>query len=107
MNKDTEFDTDLTVQSFAYVAKQLARSSTALTGSAQYQEILNEAERHRNALRLMQRDAFDLAEQGLRKKTLSKAEYQQARAHAARSIAQAQQAIMHIAAEYAPHKLAA
>ncbi|HEY0843819.1 MAG TPA: hypothetical protein VGE12_00525 [Noviherbaspirillum sp.] len=100
MSTATRFEADLTVQSFAYVAKQLAPT-------AQYEQILSEAERHRSALRLMQRDAFALAELELRKQTLTRAEFQQLRETAAQKIAQAEQAINRIAAQYAPHKIAA
>lgn len=107
MNTHTQFEPDLTVQSFAYSARQLARSSAALAPSAQYEQILGEAEKHRSALRLMQRDVFEMTEQGLRKQTLSRAEFQRVREAAARKIDQAQQAISRIAAQYAPHRLAA
>lgn len=107
MNIATKIDTDLTVQSFAYMARQLAQSPAASAPSAQYELILSEAEKHRNALRLMQRDAFEMAEQGLRTQTLTKAEFLRLRETAAQAIAQAQQAITRIAAQYAPQKLAA
>jgi hypothetical protein len=107
MNIQTRFETDLTIRSFAYVAKQLARSPSALAPSAQYEQILNEAEKHRSALRLVQRDVFEMLEQGLRKQTLTKAEFHRLREAAAQTIAQAQQAITLVAARYAPHKLAA
>jgi hypothetical protein len=107
MNIQTKFETDLTVRSFAYVARQLARSPAALAPSAQYAQILSEAEKHRSALRLMQRDVLDTVEQGLRKRTLTKAEFDRLCATAAHTIEQAQEAITRIAAQYAPHKLAA
>jgi hypothetical protein len=107
MNIQTQFETDLTVRSFAYVAKQLAQSPAAPPPSVQYEQILREAEKHRSALRLVQRDAFEMMEQGLRKGTLTKAEFHRLRETAAQTIEQAQQAINRIAAQYAPRKLAA
>jgi predicted polyphosphate/ATP-dependent NAD kinase len=107
MNIETEIDADLTVQSFAYSAKQLARSSAALAQFAQYEQILAEAEKHRSALRLAQRDVLEMAEQGLRKQTLTKPEFHRLCETAAQQIVQAQQAISRIAAQYAPRKLAA
>lgn len=107
MNIDARIDTDLIVQSFAYTARQLARTSAALATSAQYEQILNEAEKYRSALRLMQRDVFEMAEQGLRRQILTKAEFDRLRETAAQKVAQAQQAITQVAAQYAPHKLAA
>jgi hypothetical protein len=107
MNLRTEIDINLTVRSFAYVAKQLARSSSALGLSARYEQILSEAEKHRSALRLVQRDVFEMAEQELRHQTLTSAECQKVRETAAQRIARAQQTITRIAAQYAPHKLAA
>jgi hypothetical protein len=107
MDIQTKFDTDLTVRAFAYVARQLARSSAALTPSAQYEQILAEAEKHRSALRLVQRDMFELAAQGLRNQTLTKSEFLRLRDTAAQTLEQAQAEITGIAAQYAPHKLAA
>jgi hypothetical protein len=107
MNIQTKFETDLTVRSFAYMARQFARSPAALAPSVQYEQILNEAEKHRSALRLMQRDVVEMLGQGLRKQTLTKAEFHRLRETAAQTIAQAQQAITVIAAQYAPQKLAA
>jgi hypothetical protein len=101
MNAKTEIDPDLTVQSFAYVAKKLALSST------QYEQILNEAEKHRSALRLVERDLCEMAEQAWRNATLTKAEFLRMCERAAMTIARAQQSITQIAARYAPHKLAA
>ena len=103
MDTRNQFEPDLTVQSFAYVARQLARLSAALAPSAQYEQILGEAEKHRSALRLMQRDVFEMTEQGLRGQILSRTEFEAAM----RKIDQAQQAISRIAAQYAPHRLAA
>lgn len=93
-------DTDLIVRSFAYVAKQLAPS-------VQYEQILGEAEKHRSALRLLQRDAHEMAEQALRKHALTKMESERMRDAASQAIAQGQQAISRIAAQYAPHRHAA
>ncbi|MEN3295145.1 MAG: hypothetical protein V7642_4398 [Burkholderiales bacterium] len=107
MNIQTKLETDLTIRSFAYVARQLARSSASLAPSAQYEQILGEAEKHRSALRLVQRDALERAEQGLRKQTLSKAEFHHLRDLTAQTIEQALEEITRIAAQYAPHKLAA
>ena len=98
MKMETKTAADVIVQSFAYKARQLA---------AQYEQILSEAEKHRSALRLVQRDAFEMAEQGLRQQTLTKAECHRLRVSAAQTIALAQQTINGIAAQYAPHKLAA
>jgi hypothetical protein len=107
MNIQTKFEIDLTVRSFAYVARQLTRSRATLAPSAQYELILSEAAKHRSALRLVQRDVFEMAEQGLRKQTLTKAEFHRLREIAAKTIEQAQKEITGIAAQYAPHKLAA
>jgi hypothetical protein len=107
MNIQSKFDTDLTVRSFDYVARQLARSPAALAPSAQYEQILSEAEKHRSALRMVQRDVLEMVEQGVREQTLTKAEFHRLREAVVQTIAQAQQAITHIAAQYAPHKLAA
>ena len=107
MDIQPQFEADLTVRSFAYAAGQLARTHASLAPSAQYERILGEAEKHRSALRLVQRDVFEMAEQGLRKQTLTKAEFHQMCETAAQAIAQAQQAIARIAAQYAPQKLAA
>jgi hypothetical protein len=102
MNNQAKFETDLTVLSFAYVARQLARPP-----SAQYEQILGEAEKHRIALRLVQRDVFERMAEGLRKQALTQAEFRRLCETAAQTIAQAQQAITRIAAQYAPHQLAA
>lgn len=96
----TKFETVLTVRSFAYVAKQLARS-------AQLEQIAGEAEKHRSALRLVQRDVLEQAEHELRKQVLTKAEFDRLRATVARTIEQGQQAIARIAAQYDPQRLAA
>lgn len=102
MTMQARYEIDLTVQSFAYVARKLA----CLQG-AQYEHILDEAEKHRRALRLMQRDVFEMAERGLRERTLTAAECHRLRETAKQTIAQAEQAIAGIAAQYAPHRLAA
>lgn len=102
MIMQAKFETDLTVRSFAYIAEQLARSP-----AAQYDQILSEAEKHCSALRLAQRDIFEMMEQELRKRTLTKAEFLQLRESAAQTVAQARNAITRIAAKYAPRKLAA
>lgn len=107
MSIETEIETNLTVQSFAYMAKQLAGSPVAIAQAAKYAQILCEAEKHCSALRLVQRDVFEMTEHGLRKQTLTKAEFLRMREAATQAIAQAQQAITRIAAQYAPHKLAA
>lgn len=107
MTIQTKLDTDLTVSSFAYVAKQVSRSPAALAPSAQYEQILSEAEKHRSALRLLQRDAFEMLERRWREQTLNKAEFHRLRETTAQTIEQAQQAITLIASQYAPRKLAA
>lgn len=107
MNVQTKFRTDLTIQSFAFVARQVAKSSIALAPSALYAQILSEAEKHRSALRLVQRDVFEMAEQELRKHTLTKTEYRQLCETAAQIVVRAQQEISRILAQYAPQKLAA
>ena len=104
MDMQTKFHADLTVRSFAYVANQLARSSEP---SVHYDQILREAERHCSALRLVERDAVEMAAQALREQKLTKAEFQRWRAAAAQTVATAQAAITRTAAKYAPHKLAA
>lgn len=107
MDIQPKFEADLTVRSFAYVAKQLAVSQSSLAPSAQYERILSEAEKHRSALRMVQRDAFEMADQALRKQTLTKAEFHRMREAVTQTISQAQQAISRIVAQYAPQKLAA
>lgn len=107
MDIQPKFEADLTVRSFAYAAKQLARMHTSLAPSAQYERILAEAEKHRSALRLVQRDVFEMLEQGLRMNTLTKADSDRIRQTATQTVMQAQHAITRIAAQYAPHKLAA
>jgi len=101
MRIEAKVDTDLIIQSFAYLARQLAG------GYAQYEDILSAADKHRSALRLVQRDVLEGAAQRLRAQTLTKEEFQRLCEATARTIAQAQQAITHIAAQYVPHRLAA
>lgn len=103
MNARLKSRADLTTQSFAYIAGKLAQSSH----HSIYEQILAEAEKHRSALRLMQRDAFDSANEGLRTKTLSYVRAQRIRDTAAKTIALAQDAITRIASQYAPQKMAA
>lgn len=102
MNTQTKFQIDLTVRSFAYVAMQLATSP-----SAQFAQILNEAERHRQALRLVQRDVLELANQQWRERALTETAFQRLRKEATRIIEQAQEKISRIAEQYSPQKLAA
>ena len=107
MHIQTRFESDLTVRSFAYVAGRLAEATTGLAPSAQYEQILGEAEKHRSALRLMLRDVLERVEQGLRGQVLTAAECQRLRDAAAPTIEQAQQAISRILAQYAVHPMAA
>jgi hypothetical protein len=102
MTTNTKVEIDLTVRSFSYVAKQLAKSS-----HMQYEQILREAEKHRSALLLIQRDLMDKAEQGLRRKTITRTEFDRVRAAATQAVSQARQTITCIAAQYVPQKLAA
>jgi len=102
MKFTTKLDTDLTVQSFAYMANKLARSP-----GVQYEQILSVAENHRSALRLIQRDVIDLVQAELAKQNVAVSDYQRIRKTIARKIDQAQQAITRIAAQYAPYALAA
>lgn len=99
--------TDLTVRSFAYAAKQLAQSPVAQAPNALYEQVLSEAEKYRSAVRLVQRDVFEMTDQGLRMHTLSRTEFQQLRDSAAQVVAQALEAITRIVAQYSPQKLAA
>ena len=107
MTIKTKFEADLTVRSFAYVAEHLAKSPAGLAPSTYYERILNEAERHRSALRLVQRNVYEMTEQCLRQQTLTKGECQRVRETAARTIARAQETISRIVAQYAPQMLAA
>jgi hypothetical protein len=99
--------TDLTVQSFSYVAGKLAQSADQLLLTALYEEILAEAEKHRSALRLIQRDVFDFVSEGLRTKTLTEARFRRVRDIATKTTELAQDAITRIASQYAPQKMAA
>lgn len=107
MNTQPKLETDLTIRSFAYVATQLARSPAALAPSAQYEKILSEAEKHRSALRLLQRDVFEMIEEGLRKQAFTQSERHQMRETVTHTFEHAQEAISRIARQYAPRKLAA
>ncbi|GAB3537912.1 hypothetical protein GCM10027343_02280 [Noviherbaspirillum agri] len=107
MKSVTHIDTDLIVQAFAYQARQLAAASASCTRTVLYEQILSEAEKHRSALRLAQRDIVEATAQALRKQMLNAAEAECLRESASRGIARALQAIGRIAAHYAPHKLAA
>jgi len=100
MNIQAKLDSALIVRSFAYVAKQLARSG-------QYGNIPSEAEKHLGALRMVQRDVFDMTGQGLRERTLTRAQFQRLRDAAVQATTQGQQAITRVAAQYVPHRLAA
>ena len=102
MNNQTKFQIDLAVQSFAYVARQLASSP-----SAQLEHILAEAEKHRQALRIIQRDVFEMTRQKLRDHDMSERAFLRIRKAATKAIEQAQDAISRIAAQYAPQRLAA
>lgn len=102
MNDLTKFHIDLAVQSFAYVARQLASSP-----SAHYEHIATEAEKHRQALRLMQRDVIEMTRQKLRDREMSEKACQRIRKATTKAIEQAQDAITRIAAQYAPQRLAA
>ena len=70
MTTQNRFDAELTVRSFAYVAKQLAQGAAA--PSALYEQILAEAEKHRAALRVMGRDMVEKVEAALRSRTLTR-----------------------------------
>lgn len=107
MDSEIKTNIDLTVQSFAYIARQLARSPAASDATAPYEQVLNEAEKYRSALRLLQRDVFEGTEQRFRQQKMTKTEFQRLRERAAQAIAQAQQAITRITEQYAPQRLAA
>ena len=98
---------DLTVQSFAYVAGKLAQSGDPLVSTSLYEQILGEADKHRSALRLLQRDVFDFVSECLRSKTLTEARFRRVRDTAAKTTELAQDAITRIASQYAPRKMAA
>ena len=107
MNARLKRRTDLTTLSFAYIAGKLAQSSHPQMLTSLYEQILCEAEKHRSALRLMQRDVLDTTNEGLRTKTLTEVRAQRIRDTAAKTIALAQDAITRIASQYAPQKMAA
>lgn len=107
MNAKLKHRTDLTVQCFSYVAGKAAQSSDPRMLTSLYEEILAEAEKHRSALRLMQRDVADLTNEGLRTGALSYVRAQRIRDTAAKTIALAQDAITRIAFQYAPQRMAA
>lgn len=107
MDIQPKFEANLTVKSFAYAARKLADSQTSPAPAALYERILGEAEKHRSALRLVQRDAFEMMDMELRKHTLTKTEFQEMREATIQALTQAQLAITRIAAQYAPQKLAA
>lgn len=107
MDLQTKFETDLTVRSFAYVAKRLAHSLAMLSPSALYEQILGEAEKHSSALRLVQRDVLNMLEFERRKGQLSDTEILRLREYTEHTVSQAKQAIDLIASQYAPQKLAA
>lgn len=105
MTSQNRFDADLTVRSFAYVAKQIAQGAAA--PSALYEQILAEAEKHRSALRVMRRDMVEKVENGLRSRTITKGEFQRLCDASVQKIELAQHSITRIAAQYAPQRLAA
>jgi hypothetical protein len=107
MNAKLGHRTDLTVQSFSYVAGKLAQSSDSRMMTSLYEQILAEAEKHRSALRLMQRDVADLTNEGLRTRTLSDVRAQRIRDTATKTIELAQDAITRILSQYAPQRMAA
>ncbi|HJV85350.1 MAG TPA: hypothetical protein VJ698_07715 [Noviherbaspirillum sp.] len=101
MTIQTTSDIDLTIQSFAYVARKLAEPS------APHERILDEAEKHRSALRLLQRDMIEQAEQGVRRQALTKEEFRKLHETVMQAVAQAEEAISSIVAQYTPQRLAA
>ena len=107
MLTDTEYEADLTVRSFAHMASRLAHAIGSCGPAAVYAQVLVEADKHRSALALVQRDVAEEAETRLRKHAASKAEVTQAVKAAAYTVAHARRAIDRIAASYAPQKLAA
>jgi hypothetical protein len=107
MNIQTKHQIDLTVKSFAYVAKKLTEISAAQSATAPYEQIQTEAKRHRHALLLVQRDVFDRADQELRNRNLNKAKFDRLRKAAAQTFDQALATIGRIAAQYSEHRLAA
>jgi hypothetical protein len=107
MNEKLKHRADLTVQSFAYVAGKLTQSPDPLSQTDLYEQILGEAEKHRSALRLIERDVVDFANEGLRTRTLSVVRVQRMRDIASRTIKAAQDSISRIASQFAPQRLAA
>jgi hypothetical protein len=107
MNEKLKRRADLTVQSFAYTAGKLAQSPDPLAQSPLYEQILGEAEKHRSALRIMERDAFELANEGLRARTLSDVRAHRMRDITSRTIKAAHDSITRIASQFAPQRLAA
>lgn len=103
----TKVQIDLIVRSFAYVAQQRSLSPATLAAAAQYEQILTEAEKHRQALRLIQRDVFDMAYQKLRTQALTKLAYDRKRRGVSVAVERALGEISRISAQYSPHKLAA
>jgi len=102
MNIQTKTQIELAVQSFAYVAGQIAKSPCA-----QYDQISSEAEKHRQALRVLLRDVFEMTREKLRSQAITQRGCQRMRKAATYSIGQAEAAITRIAAQYEPQKLAA
>ena len=102
MKFQTKFQINLTVRSFAYVAKQLA-----VMPSVQHEQILIEAAKHCQALRLVQRDVFEMADQKLRERALTETAFHRRRKATTLAVAQAQEKISRIAMQYAQHRLAA
>lgn len=107
MNAKLKCRTDLTVQCFSYIAGKLAQSFDPRMLTSLYEEILAEAEKHRSALRLMQRNIADLTNEGLRTRTLSDVRAQRIRDTATKTIGLAQDAITRIVSQYAPQRMAA
>ena len=102
MNIQTKTQIELAVQSFAYVAGQIAKSPCA-----HYDRITSEADKHRHALRVLLRDVFEITREKLRSQAITEKTCQRMRKAATYAIAQAEAAITRIAAQYAPQKLAA
>ncbi len=107
MNIQARAEIDLTIRSFAYVARKLAETSGGITASTPHAQLVGAAEKHRSALRLLKRDVIERAEQGVRKQALSKEEFRQLREAMTQAVTQAQEAITSIMAQYAAQKLAA
>lgn len=107
MDIQKQSEIDLTVRSFAYMAKQLAGSQVALAPAEQYERIAREAENHRSALRLVYRDVLEMVGQALRWRKLTKAESRQLCEATAQMVEKGQQEITSIAGKYAPQRMAA